>query len=357
MVGGIETVIPNPTTHDFISTDQSDAAMPDEAKSKPSWREMARSIEIPERELYPKIPDFEKSVMTSMRVTGTQLVCSICPQCKRPLIQSLYEQHKAECKKETKIKQEVKKPAEVETLKRKHVDEPEEPKKQKLEKKKSKQTKPPKPPRQAKQSKPAKEKPVVVYNPDKNCGSTLPNGQPCMRSLTCKQHSMGAKRAVVGRSAPYDVLLSNYHRQHQVRQAQLSVSAAQAAQLESDQEQELRAQKNPEKEVRQVLDGVSRATCQPLARKTILEARTRVKSFRMREMFAVALLPRRVAVTGDVLYARSLGFRPETPDELSGIRAPAVQQAFMMARIQQQRQQHLRQQMLQQQMAAKKDKP
>ncbi|RKP38689.1 SCA7 domain-containing protein, partial [Dimargaris cristalligena] len=42
---------------------------------------------------------------------------------------------------------------------------------------------------------------------DKQCGVMGPNGQPCARSLTCKTHSMGAKRAVLGRSQLYDLLL------------------------------------------------------------------------------------------------------------------------------------------------------
>lgn len=35
---------------------------------------------------------------------------------------------------------------------------------------------------------------------------------PCTRSLTCKSHSMGAKRSVDGRSQPYDVLLAAYQK-------------------------------------------------------------------------------------------------------------------------------------------------
>lgn len=38
------------------------------------------------------------------------------------------------------------------------------------------------------------------------------NNMPCTRSLTCKSHSMGAKRAVDGRSQPYDVLLAAYQK-------------------------------------------------------------------------------------------------------------------------------------------------
>lgn len=43
---------------------------------------------------------------------------------------------------------------------------------------------------------------------EKQCGVALPNGGFCARSLACKSHSMGAKRAVPGRSAPYDTLLA-----------------------------------------------------------------------------------------------------------------------------------------------------
>lgn len=53
---------------------------------------------------------------------------------------------------------------------------------------------------------------------ERQCGVLLPNGQPCARSLTCKSHSMGAKRAVAGRSLPYDMLLAAYQKKNQARQ-------------------------------------------------------------------------------------------------------------------------------------------
>ena len=37
-------------------------------------------------------------------------------------------------------------------------------------------------------------------------------GLPCSRSLTCKSHSMGAKRAVQGRSKDYGILLLEWNR-------------------------------------------------------------------------------------------------------------------------------------------------
>lgn len=49
---------------------------------------------------------------------------------------------------------------------------------------------------------------------DKQCGVINDKGLPCSRSLTCKAHSMGAKRAVQGRSKPYDELLLEWNRAH-----------------------------------------------------------------------------------------------------------------------------------------------
>ncbi|KAK0530995.1 SAGA complex subunit Sgf73 [Tilletia horrida] len=46
---------------------------------------------------------------------------------------------------------------------------------------------------------------------DRQCGVITEKG-PCSRSLTCKSHSMGAKRAVPGRSRPYDDLLFEWQK-------------------------------------------------------------------------------------------------------------------------------------------------
>jgi len=47
---------------------------------------------------------------------------------------------------------------------------------------------------------------------DKQCGVINDKNLQCSRSLTCKSHSMGAKRAVQGRSKPYDELLLEWQR-------------------------------------------------------------------------------------------------------------------------------------------------
>ena len=66
--------------------------------------------------------------------------------------------------------------------------------------------------------KPKMPKPKGPVNVELQCGVALPNGAFCARSLTCKSHSMGAKRSVPGRSAPYDQLLQQYQKKNQAKQ-------------------------------------------------------------------------------------------------------------------------------------------
>lgn len=47
----------------------------------------------------------------------------------------------------------------------------------------------------------------------------------CARSLTCKSHSMGAKRSVPGRSLPYDMLLAAYQKKNQAKQQKAAIDA------------------------------------------------------------------------------------------------------------------------------------
>ncbi|KAK6543828.1 phosphoribosylaminoimidazole carboxylase ade2, variant 2 [Orbilia ellipsospora] len=71
--------------------------------------------------------------------------------------------------------------------------------------------------KKTKKEKPAP-KPKGPVDVERQCGVPLPNGQLCARSLTCKSHSMGAKRAVQGRPAPYDTLLAAYQKKNQAKQ-------------------------------------------------------------------------------------------------------------------------------------------
>ncbi|KAM0247724.1 hypothetical protein ACHAQJ_009755 [Trichoderma viride] len=75
-------------------------------------------------------------------------------------------------------------------------------------------------------------KPKGPVDVERQCGVILANGQPCARSLTCKSHSMGAKRAVAGRSLPYDMLLAAYQKKNQAKQQKAALDAN--APLEDD---------------------------------------------------------------------------------------------------------------------------
>lgn len=76
----------------------------------------------------------------------------------------------------------------------------------------------PKKKKKKEEPKPKAPKPKGPVDVEKQCGVTLPNGAQCARSLTCKSHSMGAKRGVPGRSLPYDMLLQAYQKKNQARQ-------------------------------------------------------------------------------------------------------------------------------------------
>ena len=65
-----------------------------------------------------------------------------------------------------------------------------------------------------KAKKPARGRAKGPVDYDKQCGVINDKGLPCSRFLTCKSHSMGAKRSVQGRSKPYDELLLEWNRAH-----------------------------------------------------------------------------------------------------------------------------------------------
>lgn len=69
-------------------------------------------------------------------------------------------------------------------------------------------------------------RPKAPVDVEKQCGVELPQGGQCARSLTCKSHSMGAKRAVPGRSAPYDKLLMEYQRKNQAKMQKAAFDAS-----------------------------------------------------------------------------------------------------------------------------------
>ncbi|KAI9742632.1 MAG: hypothetical protein M1818_003773 [Claussenomyces sp. TS43310] len=103
----------------------------------------------------------------------------------------------------------------------------------------------PKQKKKKEEPKPKAPKPKGPVDVERQCGVITPNGVPCARSLTCKSHSMGAKRAVPGRSLPYDMLLAAYQKKNQAKQQKAAIDAnaplededdANAGPVDSDEE-------------------------------------------------------------------------------------------------------------------------
>ncbi|KAL0564354.1 SAGA complex subunit Sgf73 [Marasmius crinis-equi] len=145
-----------------------------------------------------------------MKIFGAQPLASTsdigvvrCKDCDKPILRSVVLEHASTCAQIRKAKGKGAASVEVDdkkgSKKRKASPEPTDP--NEPPKKKNKPT-----PKVTK----GRTKGPVDY--DKQCGVINDKGLPCSRSLTCKSHSMGAKRSVQGRSRPYDELLLDWQR-------------------------------------------------------------------------------------------------------------------------------------------------
>ncbi|KAJ3371720.1 hypothetical protein GGF31_002699 [Allomyces arbusculus] len=93
---------------------------------------------------------------------------------------------------------------------------------------------------------------------DKQCGVLTADGFPCHRSITCKNHPIGQKRTVAGRSQPYDVLVDLFQ-----KSKQSATHAAAAAPSALDADILNLAALDPDAEGSEVLDGIKKL--QPVA--------------------------------------------------------------------------------------------
>ncbi|KAL8819808.1 MAG: hypothetical protein Q9223_001845 [Gallowayella weberi] len=137
--------------------------------------------------------------------------------------------------------------------------------------------------------KPKIPKPKGPVDVEKQCGVLLPNGGYCARSLTCKSHSMGAKRGVPGRSMPYDYLLAQYQKKNQAKQQKAAMDAN--APLVDDPDANFPVDSDEEKEA--VMAGLARWRPQPLAQHVFVGRRTKYNRIRVKEALAQALAGQR----------------------------------------------------------------
>lgn len=161
-----------------------------------------------------------------------------CKHCRRPVLRAASASHVREClnKKQEKLKKkkEAKEAKDAALRKEKGEDDDtgmnarkavkgtvgdgEGAKKGKKRKLEDGEGKPGSKKKKKDEPKPKGAKPKGPVDVEKQCGVVLPNGGACARSLTCKSHSMGLKRAVPGRSLPYDMLLAQYQKKNQAKQ-------------------------------------------------------------------------------------------------------------------------------------------
>ena len=134
-------------------------------------------------------------------------------------------------------------------------------------------------------AKPKTAKPKGPVNVETQCGVLLPNGALCARSLTCKSHSMGAKRSVPGRSLPYDQLLAMYQKRNQAKMQKAALSAA--APLPDDEPPTGPVDSDEEKDA--VMAAFARSRPQPLEQHVFVPTARKYKYIRMKEMLGNAL--------------------------------------------------------------------
>lgn len=133
--------------------------------------------------------------------------------------------------------------------------------------------------------KPKLPKPKGPVNVERQCGVMLPNGGCCARSLTCKSHSMGAKRSVPGRSLPYDQLLAMYQKQNQAKIQKAALEAK--APLLDDGPPEGPVDSDEEKDT--VMAAIARVRPMPLDQHVFVPTAMKYKHIRMKEMLGNAL--------------------------------------------------------------------
>ncbi|KAJ4356379.1 SAGA complex subunit Sgf73 [Didymosphaeria variabile] len=128
-------------------------------------------------------------------------------------------------------------------------------------------------------------KPKGPVDVEKQCGVALPNGGFCARSLTCKSHSMGLKRAVPGRSLPYDMLLAQYQKKNQAKQQRAAIDAN--APLPEDLEPSGAVDSDEEKEA--IMAALARHRPRPVVTYTPISLQSKYQHRRMKDMLRSCL--------------------------------------------------------------------
>ena len=264
----------------------------------------------------PELPKFDSETMANFpNGIPESLETLVCKHCKKSILQRTADKHVALCLKSKQDKARKKKEAreaaqrakeraeradeedddedDIRGPGRKDPANPDEDgiKKGKKRKVEGEDDKEPKKKRKKEEPKAKAPKPKGPVDVEKQCGVTLPNGAQCARSLTCKSHSMGAKRAVPGRSLPYDMLLAAYQKKNQARQQKAAIDANAPALLEEDLDPTLNGPVDSDEEKDAVMSAISRSLArpQPLVTRDLLSSRRKYPLIRFKEILSNAM--------------------------------------------------------------------
>ncbi|KAG0326901.1 hypothetical protein BGZ99_008810 [Dissophora globulifera] len=284
-------------------------------KASATWTEIRSQLDAEEHcDLSEKISQSKSKTPTASRLEYKEMktygglpmsddvVVVTCASCDKPMIPSAFKEHRAKCKaQQTEAPVEApliirtddleKKSDAPKTKKRKESVITEEPGTPSSTVEMTPPPTPEKKPHEKKQKvvKPPKVKPPGrVKGPldlDKQCGVVMiPGGPPCARSLTCKSHSMSSKRAVEGRSRPYDVLLGTYQKKPLPvkdekinRDSEMPLAEKEDVNVDSDEE------------LNDLVDAAKSYEPQPLAMRPTTYVRRRNNCVRIRELLLDAL--------------------------------------------------------------------
>ncbi|KAL1977438.1 hypothetical protein VTN31DRAFT_297 [Thermomyces dupontii] len=264
----------------------------------------------------PVLPQLDEKTMAAFpsgNPREEELETVVCKHCKRPVLKQTAAEHIRGCLRAKQEKARKKKEARdaknqakeklvdgddddkegedggQKSAKKSAVADGDGPKKSKKRKagegEDDKDSKEPKKKKKKDEPKPKVPKPKGPVDVEKQCGVMLPNGTQCARSLTCKSHSMGAKRAVPGRSLPYDMLLQAYQKKNQARQQKAAIDAN--APLQDDLEPTGPVDSDEERDA--VMAAISRSRPQPLVTHTLMPTRKKYQYVRMKEMLSNVL--------------------------------------------------------------------
>ncbi|KAG1180061.1 hypothetical protein G6F70_000757 [Rhizopus microsporus] len=142
------------------------------------------------------------------------------------------------------------------------------------------------------------EKNVQTENNDRQCGVLIPpTNEPCTRAITCKIHSVGAKRAVAGRSQSFNDLIAVYQKKGIGRPQVTPGNDREDLKivLEESREQENSQQETDidyDEETESVYIAVKEHKPQPLGERQVFYVQRKRKYFKIRDILLEAITPK-----------------------------------------------------------------